>query len=177
MSNGFRLRAATQDDADGLGPVHVQAWREAYAGMVPDAILAGLDPVQRAGLWRDGLARGLMVRLAEQEGAIVGFSAGGIQSDASLPYSGEIRAVYVLRRAQRLGIGRALMAATAADLLAQGHGSGMLWVLEANAPARRFYAALGGREIARREQQREGFRAVGIACGWVDLNRLIVPPA
>jgi ribosomal protein S18 acetylase RimI-like enzyme len=112
------------------------------------------------------------VRLAEQGGAIVGFSAGGKQPDESLAYSGEIRAIYVLRQAQRLGIGRALMAATTADLLAQGHRSVMLWVLAANAPARRFYAALGGREIARREQQREGFRAVGIAYGWDDPTRL-----
>jgi hypothetical protein len=69
-------------------------------------------------------------------------------------------------------IGRALMAATAGDLLAQGHVSAMLWVLEANTPARRFYGALGGWEVAKREQQRDGFRAIGIAYAWDDLRRL-----
>jgi ribosomal protein S18 acetylase RimI-like enzyme len=172
MSERFRLRTATEDDADSLGAVHVQAWREAYADMLPHEILAGLDPVQRTGMWRDGLARGAVVRLAEQDGAIVGFSSGGRQLDPSLPYSAEIHAIYVLRRAQRLGIGRSLMAATAGDLLARGHACAMLWVLEANTPARRFYAVLGGREIARREQQRDGFSAVGIAYGWDDLKRL-----
>ncbi len=93
-----------------LGVVHVQAWREAYTGMVPDNVLAALDPAQRAGRWRDGLARGLVVQLAEQDDAIIGFGSSGKQFDPSLPYSGEIRAIYVLRRAQRLGIGRALMA-------------------------------------------------------------------
>jgi ribosomal protein S18 acetylase RimI-like enzyme len=78
-----------------------------------------------------------------------------------------------LRHAQRLGIGRALMAAAAADLLASGHLSAMLWVLEANAPARRFYASLGGREVARREQQSEGYGAIDIAYGWDDVKRLI----
>jgi ribosomal protein S18 acetylase RimI-like enzyme len=172
MSAGVRLRRATKADAEALGVVHVQAWREAYAGMVPDAILAGLVPAQRAGMWRDGLARGMAVQLAEQDDVIVGFSAGGKQRDASLPYSSEIYAIYVLRHAQRLGIGRALMAAIAGDLLAQGHVSTMLWVLEANTPARRFYGMLGAREIARREQQREGFRDIGIAYAWDDLKRL-----
>jgi ribosomal protein S18 acetylase RimI-like enzyme len=173
MNASIRLRRATEVDATALGVVHVRAWREAYTGMVPDTVLVGLDPAQRAGMWRDGLARGLAVQLAEQDDAIVGFGSSGKQLDTSLPYSGEIRAIYVLRRAQRLGIGRALMAATAGDLLAQGHASAMLWVLEANTPARRFYEALGGREIARREQQREEFRAVGVAYGWDDLKRLI----
>jgi ribosomal protein S18 acetylase RimI-like enzyme len=172
MNPGVRLRRATEADAEALGTVHVQAWREAYAGMVPDEVLAGLDPAQRAGMWRTGLGRGVVVQLAEQDGVIVGFSSGGRQRDASLSYSSEIHAIYVLRRAQRLGIGRALMAATASDLLAQGHVSAMLWVLEANTAARRFYAALGGQEIARREQQRDGFSAIGIAYAWDDLRRL-----
>ena len=94
-----------------------------------------------------GAGTGKVVRLAEQNGSIVGFSASGKQPDASLPYSGEILALYVLRRAQRLGIGRALMATSAGDLLSRGHVSAMLWVLEANTPARCFYASLGGREV------------------------------
>jgi ribosomal protein S18 acetylase RimI-like enzyme len=173
MSESFRLRGATQADVEALGAVHVQAWRAAYAGMVPAAILAELDSAQRAAMWREGLARGVAVHLAEKDGAVVGFSASGKQFDASLPYSSEIRAIYVLRHAQHMGIGRALMAAAAADLLAVGHLSAMLWVLEANASARRFYASLGGREVARREQQREGYGAVGIAYAWDDLKRLI----
>jgi predicted GNAT family acetyltransferase len=72
-----------------------------------------------------------------------------------------------------MGIGRALMAATAGDLLARGHVSAMLWAMEANTPARSFYASLGGREIATNEQERDGFRAVGVAYAWDDLQRLI----
>ena len=173
MSEGCLFRPATGADADAIGVVHVQAWREAYAGVVPDAILTGLDPGQRAGTWRRLIECGATVTLAERDGAVVGFSCGGRQRDASLAYSGEIYAVYVLQRAQRLGIGRALMAAAAGELLARDHLSAMLWVLEANALARRFYQALGGREILRREQQREGFAAVGIACAWDDLRRLV----
>ena len=48
--------------------------------------------------------------------------------------------------AQRQGVGRALMSAVARDLLARGHASATLWVLEGNGSARRFYEALGGRQ-------------------------------
>ena len=79
--------------------VHVEAWREAYAGLVPDAVLAAsrsASSARRCGAMR--LAKGGAVHLAEQDGAIVGFGSSGPQRDASLPYSGEIRALYVLRR-------------------------------------------------------------------------------
>ena len=92
-SNGIRFRQATPADADALGHAHVEAWREAYAGLVPDAVLAALDPQVRAAMWRDVLAKGGAVHLAERDGAIVGFASGGPQRDASLPYSGEIRAM------------------------------------------------------------------------------------
>lgn len=172
QSPTFHLRHAAEADAATLGQVHVQAWREAYAGMIPNAVLAALDPAQRAAMWRGTLARRSVVHLAEQHGALVAFAAGRRQSDASLPYSGEIAAIYVLRRAQRFGIGRALMAAVARDLLAQGHAGATLWVLEVNSPARRFYEALGGRLVTAREEERDGFRATGIAYGWPDLTIL-----
>jgi phosphoribosylanthranilate isomerase len=172
-AQGGRLRRATPADAEALGLVHVAAWREAYQGQVPDDVLAGLDPRQRAAMWHGALSRGAGVHLAEHDGAIVGFGASGPQRDTSLPCSGEIRALYVLRTAQRRGVGRALMAAMARDLMTQGHASALLWVLEGNMPARRFYETLGGRELTRREQQREGFSAVGVAYGWTDLAQLL----
>jgi phosphoribosylanthranilate isomerase len=168
----LRFRRATPADADALGHVHVAAWREAYAGLIPDAVLADLDPRQRASMWHDLLTKGAAVQLAERDGAIVGFGSSGPQPDPTLSCAAEIHAIYVLRSAQRQGAGRTLMAAMARDLLAQGHASAALWVLEGNTPARRFYAALGGREIDRREQQRDGFSAVGIAYGWEDLTVL-----
>jgi phosphoribosylanthranilate isomerase len=172
-SGGIRFRRATVEDAEAIGEMHVRAWREAYAGLVSDAVLAELDPRQRAALWRGIIAEGGAVRLAERDGAIVGFGSSGRQRDASLPFAGEIGALYVLRCAQRQGVGRRLMAAMAADLLAQGLQSGSLWVLEGNAPARRFYEALGGELVARRRQERLGVSDIGVAYGWRDLSVLV----
>jgi ribosomal protein S18 acetylase RimI-like enzyme len=136
-------------------------------------VLAAIEPQKRAAMWRDAMAKGATVHLAERTGAIVGFGSSGPRRDASLPPCGEIYAVYVLRAVQRRGIGRALMSALARDLLAQGHVSGMLWVLEGNASAQQFYQVLGGRIIDRREQQREGSGTVDVGYGWDDLTVLV----
>ncbi len=40
----WTIARPTLDDLDEMGRVHVQVWREAYAGLLPDAYLAGLDP-------------------------------------------------------------------------------------------------------------------------------------
>ncbi len=172
--SGIRFRRATAEDAEPLGVVHVKAWREAYPGLVPDEVLVGLDPRQRAVMWRDLLGRGdVQVHLAELDGAIVGFGSSWPQRDEGLPRSGEIGALYVLQSAQGRGVGRALMSAMARDLLEQGQSAATLWVLEGNARARGFYEALGGREVVRREQQREGHSSVGIAYLWDDLKMLL----
>jgi phosphoribosylanthranilate isomerase len=170
---GVRLRRATPADAEALGEAHVAAWREAYADLMPDAVLAGLDPQKRAAMWRRALEQGTPVHLAERAGAIVGFASGGAQRDPSVPVPAEIYAIYVRRSDQCRGVGRALMSATARDLLARGHTSAMLWVLEANTPARRFYEALGGQETFRRQEERDGFSATGIAYAWQDVKSLV----
>jgi phosphoribosylanthranilate isomerase len=170
---GIRLRRATPADAEALGEVHVAAWREAYAGLMPDRVLTRLDPGKRATMWRRTLEQGTRVNVAQRAGTIVGFASSGAQRDLSVPVRAEIHAIYVRRSAQRQGVGRALMSAVARDLLAQGYTSALLWVLEANTPARRFYEELGGREICRRQQERDGFSATGIAYAWEDLNSLV----
>jgi phosphoribosylanthranilate isomerase len=166
-------RVATPADAEALAVVHVQAWREAYAGLIPDEVLAGLDPLRRAAMWRGIIGDRGGVQLAEQNGAIVGFGAAGPQRDASLPFSAEIGALYVRRAAQRRGVGRRLMALMARDLLDRQYSSASLWVLERNTPARQFYEALDGRVVTRREEERDGFMSVGVAYGWDDLTRLL----
>ena len=168
------IRRALPGDASAIGRMHVKAWREAYAGMIPDEVLAQLDPGRRAAMWRDNLLNGRrVVFVSELEDDIVGFGACGVQRDASLPYEQEIAALYVLRRAQRHGIGRGLMAAMASELMAQGHVAASLWVLEENAAARAFYERLGGKVVARREEARDGFTAIGVAYAWDDLRALM----
>lgn len=52
----WAVRAATAADADAMGALHVRSWRYGYRGLVPDEVLAALNPAQRAQRWRETLA-------------------------------------------------------------------------------------------------------------------------
>ena len=146
------ISRATPADAAELGCVHVQAWREAYPGLVPDPVLAALDPAERAAMWTRVLATEEIVLLArDPSGAILGFIAAAPQREPDiLPFAAEIGALYLLRAAHRQGLGRRLMAEAARHLLARGLASASLWVLDGNATAVAFYTALGGRIVHHR---------------------------
>ena len=67
----------TTADIAGLARVHVQSWRETYAGIVPQAFLDGLNLESREGQWRRTLEVGNAVFVAEDQDQIVGFASCG----------------------------------------------------------------------------------------------------
>ena len=93
-----------------------------------------------------------------------------------MPSPGEFYSLYLLRRAQGHGFGRALMATMAADLLDQGFGSAHLWMLNGNHPAAGFYAALGGRIVHTRGFSEGDWHGTDTAYAWDDLTRLLPAP-
>ena len=170
------LRRAQRVDAAAIGSLHVASWRETYAGLLPDAMLAALSVPEREAMWRGVLAAGdAVVMVAEQAGRIVGFGSCGPQRDevlAASGFDGEIGAIYVLRADQHRGIGRAIMAALAMALADRGHAAASLWVLRDNRPACGFYAMLGGIVVGERAGTRDGLALTELAYGWCDLAAL-----
>jgi GNAT superfamily N-acetyltransferase len=83
--------------------------------------------------------------VAECGGEVVGFVSVGPAADADLDASdcGEIRAIYLKPDRWRGGIGRLLCKQGERVLRSEGYRSAILWVLEGNAGARRFYEAMG----------------------------------
>ncbi len=174
------LRRATMGDVCNLGAVHVASWKETYAGILPEDMLAGLSIEARSAMWArildDPSAFGrTAVYVAEDGTGIIGLSACGQQRDHRLRERGfdaEISAIYVLRSQQRRGIGRALMREMALDLRYREFDAAALWVLRENTTARDFYRKLGGEMVAEREDKRENATLVEIAYGWRELWRL-----
>jgi ribosomal protein S18 acetylase RimI-like enzyme len=180
----FVVRAAGVADAAAIASVHVAAWRETYAGLLPDAMLARLSVPLRSAMWERTLrnpadADETVAIVAERGGEVVGFSSCGRQRTADLRaagYDGEFSALYVLSSAQRLGIGTALMRATAAHLSAGGYSGGALWVLRDNANACRFYERLGGVGVGERTDTRGLLTLPERAFGWPKLTSLLDRP-
>lgn len=135
----FTITPLAAADADELGRVHVEIWREAYAGLVPAEHLAGLDPAARAQMWRTAASQpGEVVNVvARDEAGIAGFASAGPCRDDDRPAEWELWAVYLLARARGSGVADELVERVLGDRDA------CLWVFEANARARAFYTRHG----------------------------------
>ena len=173
------LRRATPEDAERLAALHVAAWRETYAGLLPESVLAAQSVAARAAMWTEILGNPTAETsawLVENGATPAGFGACGRQRDAGLSAAGfeaEIGALYLLRAHQGRGLGRALMQAMAAEMRARGHTTIALWVLRENTTARAFYRHLGGEEVAEKQDRRGTATLTELAYGWRDLSPLL----
>jgi ribosomal protein S18 acetylase RimI-like enzyme len=138
------VRPATVADAPAIGRAHVRAWQAAYRGQMPDAYLDGLRAEDRAAYWDGVLGREDLrgvVLVAEVAGEVAGFAAAGPSRDPE--GAGELYAINLDPAHWGSGAGRALLEAVQAELARLGFAETVLWVLPANARARRFYERAG----------------------------------
>ena len=167
------IRVATLQDAGAIARVHVESWRTTYAGIVPAEYLASLDVGQREVSWREWLPLDIDVFVAEVDGEVVGFVGGGAIREPGEGFDAELFAIYLLRDAQRRGIGMALLKRLAGSLKARGYRSMMAWVLEDNSSGE-FYSRSGGVRVASKEMEVGGVMLPVVAYGWGDLEGIIV---
>lgn len=142
----IEIRPATPDDALPLAIVHVDSWRSAYRGLVPTAILDGLDYDRRAVRFRESIAAHTEeTYLAEGDGEIFGFLTVGPcrDEDVDAAVTGEIWGIYLAPQHWRKGIGTALCRYSEQLLRSRGYRQAVLWVFADNAEAQRFYEAMG----------------------------------
>jgi ribosomal protein S18 acetylase RimI-like enzyme len=165
------IRRASAADADRMAEIHVQAYDETYRDIAPAEVFEGLTLERRQTQWRGFFAanNGLApARVAEVGGETVGFCT-GLAADGGI---GWIKTLYLLRKAQRTGLGRALMAAVLDDLTALGSRSVRLDVAEGNGPAEGFYRALGGEPVSRQIDPGPIWKSVTLTYEWRDLDAL-----
>lgn len=169
------IRPATQEDASAIAQVHVESWRTTYAGIVPDAYLAGLDVMLRSKLWSERLQSGTLIFVAEWDGRVVGFADGGPNREVVGDCDAELYAIYLLKDAQKRGIGVGLLRAMATALLERNFKSMAVWVLEQNR-SRNFYEKTGARMAASKVIEIGGAKLMEVAYAWPDLRSLAQVP-
>jgi GNAT superfamily N-acetyltransferase len=151
------VRLASVDDAERIGRIQVETWRATYTGLMPDETIASFDVESRQRLWRAWFGQpwpGGVVFVAEHDGQVVGFAnAGPSREEAS---AGELYAIYVLPTSWGTGAGRALIQRTEDWLRSSGFREAILWVLEGNERAERFYRAGGWEQDGRKVDQFQG---------------------
>jgi GNAT superfamily N-acetyltransferase len=137
-------RDAVPEDALEIARVWVSAWQAAYVGLMPAEYLSGLDARAASPAFQRNIQDDLAALVVEVDRDIVGFTAFGPSRDEdAVKAAGEVIAINLHPSRWRQGIGRGLLQQTLKRLQQRGHAEATLWVLHGNAPARRFYEALG----------------------------------
>ncbi len=133
------IRPGTPADAEDVARVHIETWQAAYAHVLPREGLERLSGER--GARRAELHRRSPPIVAEANGEIVGFVSVGPGDDPGT--DGELYAIYVHPDHWSAGFGRQLIQAGEERLRELGHSHVILWVLEDNPRARRFYELAG----------------------------------
>ena len=146
------VRAARASDAPELARIQVASWRDEFAGIVPDDVLAELtsDPAQEQWRerWREAITKPptsrhrVLVAVGEQT---AGFASVGPATDDDLwpGTDGELYELRVLPALAGRGHGGRLLHAVADTLAEDGFRTAYTWALEADAGRRRFLESAG----------------------------------
>jgi GNAT superfamily N-acetyltransferase len=147
------VRAAYPGDVDAVTDIQVRAWREGYAGVLPDQALAELTSPEATGLWRERWAEAVSappsprhrLLVAVDEGVIAGFAAHAPAGDPDQDpaTTGELLTLLVDPARQRAGHGSRLLAATVDHLRDDGCTTVVTWVFAADDVLRAFLASAG----------------------------------
>ncbi len=165
------IRPAARTDADGITDVQVASWRAGYAHVFPDSVLFAADfDDSRRTFWRNWrFAPGHRIAVAAlpaDDGGerIVGFASYGPERERARGFTGrgEVWAFYLLPDTWGSGVADALIRHVETRLLAEGFDTAVLWVLDDNPRARRFY-------------ERHGWAATGIAADFDRYCEVRVP--
>ena len=142
------VRRARANDAPAIGMVQAVVFRAAYAGRVPDEVVALFEPDAFARSWRESLTappegvHRLMVACAGDQ--VVGLAAIGPSQDPdSGGATGEVTVLGVHPDARRQGHGSRLLNAVVDVLREAGADAASLWVLADDEPVRAFLGASG----------------------------------
>lgn len=149
------VEPATSADIDGVTDAHVEGGRVAYRGIYPDELLDGPDRHRdRHGFWTETIRRvvtGSPDRLEtllvsrDDEGVAGMVHTKSARAEDAPPRWAAISHLYVHPRAWRQGHGTALVQAAGPRLREAGALGILLWAVEGNHRAHRFYESLGWR--------------------------------
>ena len=140
------IRPATFEDVPALAALHVAAWRAAYDGLLPQALLDSLQVAEREQMWHNALRQpGEEAFIYERVGRPLAFGSLGRQRDEDKDdqVTKELYTLYALPEAWGQGVGRNLWLAMLESLQTQNIQEISLWVLKGNERGISFYEKAG----------------------------------
>jgi L-amino acid N-acyltransferase YncA len=162
----FTIREATIADVSALAALHVATFIETHGSFNAPTIET------RKWQWQNIFQKKndswfCFVLEKENEG-LIGFAKGQLYSHADQSeFSGELNKIYLLRKYQKLGLGRQIICKVANEFIKRGVTS-MLLFGDANNPSNKFYEQMGAEKLFAKNGEFHG------GYGWADLQNLIV---
>jgi GNAT superfamily N-acetyltransferase len=168
LSDDIKIRTARSQDAVEIARIHVEAWRDAYAALLPPEYLARLDPRIEAARWnRSASSRLENTLVADADGEIAGYAIIGPARGQRTEPAGEIYALYVETDWREQGIGRALVNDAFDRFRRRALTQAVIWCLEGNFAARGFYERCGGRRLPQSKVEEVGGMTLAVVgYGW-----------
>lgn len=139
------IRNADLDDAEGIATVHVASWQKIYRDIIPNSILDNLSVNERTRVWRERIKQNLIILVIEENKSIVGFASvcAARDSDLDIKLYGELSTIYLNPKFWGKGLGAKLCEQALEYLRDNGFLKVIVWVLQKNNQAKKFYEALG----------------------------------
>jgi L-amino acid N-acyltransferase YncA len=171
----FSVRSARPSDAAAIARVLVDSWRSTYAGIVAQSYIDSLSVESQTTRWRQRLSEPRILATAvvaeNEEGAVVGFAAGGPIRQEPEDFDAELYAIYLVADVQGRGLGRQLLTEWARRASSQGFRAAIVRVITANS-ARVFYERLGARWLRETTLDLGGAAYPESWYGWDNLDAL-----
>lgn len=140
------IRSAKPGDESEVANVHLNSWREAYKGLLPQDYLDQLPLTfkRRQSVWQKIIADPdkYILQVAESPDGIVGFATFEAGRDPGMENLAEVSSIYLLEKYKGQGIGYALLKSGFKLMQKRGFTKAYCWVLENN-PTIKFYERSG----------------------------------
>ena len=167
----MNLRFAKEIDCKDIAQDYVDAWRNSYAGTIPDHILIGMNTVNLMTTFSRILKEKSKILLVaeDEKSGIIGMGSAGKNRIRNSDYIGEVYTLYVHPDHQNIGVGKALLSMLFSELTKCKICSALIWVLAVN-PSRFFYESMGGKLVGFRNEKLWNVTLREISYGWTNLS-------
>jgi ribosomal protein S18 acetylase RimI-like enzyme len=149
--NEVIFRRGKEGDAPEIANVHLNSWREAYRGLLPQSYLDGLPlTFKRRMAWWEKVIKEpheYSIHVAEAQVGIVGFAVFGSAREEGMKEFGELGAIYLMEKFKGQVIGYKLLSLGMKDMIDRGYQKVYCWVRKSDDSILREIRRASGREV------------------------------
>ena len=147
LKDKILIRNVKYEDIEQIVDINIKDWKKVYKGIISDEILYNLDRNKKIEKWKKHYNMGNVI-VAEQNGKLLGYCRYDDNSIyENIDIDSEIIAIYVDCDNLGNGVGRKLLEYVMRDLKNKNKTKMIIWCLEKNENARKFYEKVGGKLV------------------------------